>query len=68
MAKSAKLRKYNTETSKPSKVFLRNEILNILWQGNADIRTVDVHICKLRQKLGVHSIKTIKGIGYKISV
>jgi two-component system, OmpR family, alkaline phosphatase synthesis response regulator PhoP len=54
--------------SKSGKVFLRHEILNSLWTGNADIRTVDVHICKLRQKLGVNSIKTIKGIGYKLSV
>jgi two-component system, OmpR family, alkaline phosphatase synthesis response regulator PhoP len=54
--------------SKTGKVFLRNEILNIVWGNQADIRTVDVHVCKLRQKLGINSIKTIKGIGYKMSV
>jgi two-component system, OmpR family, alkaline phosphatase synthesis response regulator PhoP len=54
--------------SKTGKVFLRNEILNLVWNNQVDIRTVDVHVCKLRQKFGIHSIKTIKGIGYKIPV
>jgi two-component system, OmpR family, alkaline phosphatase synthesis response regulator PhoP len=54
--------------SKTGKVFLRNEILNLVWNSQVDIRTVDVHVCKLRQKLGNNSIKTIKGIGYKMSV
>ena len=53
--------------SKPGKVFLRNEILDRVW-GNEVIvgdRTIDVHIRKIRQKMNVDCIKTIKGIGYK---
>ena len=53
--------------SKTGKVFLRNEILTQVWNNQVDIRTVDVHVCKLRQKLGNNSIKTIKGVGYKMS-
>ena len=53
-------------TSRIGKVFLRDEILNLLWNPNVGARTVDVHIHKIRQKLGTDSIKTIKGIGYKI--
>jgi DNA-binding response OmpR family regulator len=47
--------------------FLRNEILEQVW-GNEVIvgdRTIDVHIRKIRQKLGVNCISTIKGVGYK---
>ena len=53
--------------SKPGRVFLRNEILEQVW-GNEVIvgdRTIDVHIRKIRQKLGVNCIATIKGVGYK---
>ncbi|WJJ97377.1 response regulator transcription factor [Algibacter luteus] len=53
--------------SKPGKVFKRNEILDAVW-GNEVIvggRTIDVHIRKLREKLGDNSFKTIKGVGYK---
>ena len=53
--------------SKPGKVFKREEILDKVW-GNEVIvggRTIDVHIRKIREKLGDESIKTIKGIGYK---
>ncbi len=53
--------------SKPGRVFLRNEILEQVW-GNEVIvgdRTIDVHIRKIRQKLGVNCITTIKGVGYK---
>ena len=53
--------------SKPGKVFLRNEILNHIW-GNEVIvgdRTIDVHVRKIRQKLGVDCITTVKGVGYK---
>lgn len=53
--------------SKPSKVFLRNEILSKVW-GNEVIvgdRTIDVHIRKIRQKLGDDCISTVKGVGYK---
>lgn len=53
--------------SKPGKVFKREEILNVVW-GNEVIvgdRTIDVHIRKLREKLGDNSFKTVKGVGYK---
>ncbi len=53
--------------SKPGRVFLRNEILNTVW-GNEVIvgdRTIDVHIRKIRQKMNVDYIQTIKGVGYK---
>lgn len=52
--------------SKPGKVFNREEILNRVW-GNETIvgeRTIDVHIRKLREKLGDDYIRTIKGVGY----
>lgn len=52
---------------RPGRVFLRNEILNQVW-GNEVIvgdRTIDVHIRKIRQKLGVDCITTVKGVGYK---
>jgi two-component system, OmpR family, alkaline phosphatase synthesis response regulator PhoP len=52
--------------SKPGKVFNRDEILNNVW-GNETIvgeRTIDVHIRKLREKLGDDYIRTIKGVGY----
>ncbi|MBM3412378.1 MAG: response regulator [Bacteroidetes bacterium] len=55
---------------KPDCVFVRNEILSQIW-GNEVIvgdRTIDVHIRKIRQKLGVDCIKTIKGVGYKFSL
>ena len=53
--------------SKPGKVFKREEILEKVW-GNEVIvggRTIDVHIRKLREKIGNDSFKTIKGVGYK---
>lgn len=56
--------------SKPGRVFLRNEILNQVW-GNSVIvgdRTIDVHIRKIRQKLGLDCITTVKGVGYKFSL
>jgi two-component system alkaline phosphatase synthesis response regulator PhoP len=52
---------------RPGRVFLRNEILNQVW-GNEVIvgdRTIDVHIRKIRQKMGVDCISTVKGVGYK---
>jgi two-component system alkaline phosphatase synthesis response regulator PhoP len=52
--------------SKPQKVFTREEILGSVW-GNETIvgeRTIDVHIRKLREKLGDEYIRTIKGVGY----
>lgn len=53
--------------SKPGKVFTREVILEIVWGGDVIVgdRTIDVHIRKLREKLGDHYIKTIKGVGYK---
>lgn len=53
--------------SKPGKVFSRDEIFNRVWGTDVIVgnRTIDVHIRKLREKLGDHYIKTIKGIGYK---
>lgn len=56
--------------SKPGKVFKREEILDKVW-GNEVIvggRTIDVHIRKLREKIGDELFKTIKGVGYKIEV
>lgn len=53
--------------SKPGKVFSREEIMDKVW-GNEVIvggRTIDVHIRKLREKIGSKLIKTIKGVGYK---
>ncbi len=53
--------------SKPGKVFKREDILDKVW-GNEVIvggRTIDVHIRKLREKIGDNSFKTIKGVGYK---
>lgn len=54
--------------SKPGKVFKREEILDKVW-GNEVIvggRTIDVHIRKLREKIGEELFKTIKGVGYKL--
>lgn len=53
--------------SKPGKVFTREAILESVWGGEVIVgdRTIDVHIRKLREKLGDHCIKTIKGVGYK---
>lgn len=54
-------------TSKPGKVFTREVILESVWGGEVIVgdRTIDVHIRKLREKLGDNYIKTIKGVGYK---
>ena len=53
--------------SKPGKVFTRELILYSVWGGDVVVgdRTIDVHIRKLREKIGEDFIKTIKGIGYK---
>jgi len=57
----------NLLVSKPGKVFSREEIFNKVWGTDVIVgnRTIDVHIRKLREKIGDHYIKTIKGIGYK---
>ncbi len=56
--------------SKPSKVFLRNEILNQVWGTEVIVgdRTIDVHIRKIRQKLNLDCIITVKGVGYKFEI
>jgi len=52
--------------SKPGKVFEREKIMNRVWGGDiVGDRTIDVHIRKLREKIGDGFIKTIKGVGYK---
>ncbi len=56
-------------TSKPKKVFTREEILNKVWGNDVIVgdRTIDVHIRKIREKLDIKQIKTVKGVGYKFS-
>jgi two-component system alkaline phosphatase synthesis response regulator PhoP len=56
--------------SKPGRVFLRNEILQQIWGTEVIVgdRTIDVHIRKIRQKLGIDCIKTVKGVGYKFEL
>ncbi|NBO59127.1 MAG: DNA-binding response regulator [Chitinophagia bacterium] len=56
--------------SKPGRVFLRNEILNKIWGNDVIVgdRTIDVHIRKIRQKLGIDCITTVKGVGYKFEL
>jgi two-component system alkaline phosphatase synthesis response regulator PhoP len=56
--------------SRPGRVFLRNEILNQVWGNDVIVgdRTIDVHIRKVRQKLGLDCIRTVKGVGYKFDL
>jgi len=56
--------------SRPGRVFLRNEILNQVWGNDVIVgdRTIDVHIRKVRQKLGLDCITTVKGVGYKFDL
>ena len=56
--------------SSPGRVFLRNEILNQVWGSEVIVgdRTIDVHIRKIRQKLGLDCITTVKGVGYKFEL
>ncbi len=56
--------------SKPGKVFLRNEILGSVWGTDVIVgdRTIDVHIRKIRQKLGIDCVTTVKGVGYKFDL
>jgi two-component system alkaline phosphatase synthesis response regulator PhoP len=53
--------------TKPGKVFTRDEILNRVWGNEVVVgdRTIDVHIRRLREKVGSNVIRTIKGVGYK---
>ncbi len=56
--------------SKPGKVFKREEILDKVWGNEVVVggRTIDVHIRKLREKIGEDFFKTIKGVGYKFEI
>jgi len=56
--------------SKPDKVFTRDEIYKAVWGNNVIVgdRTIDVHIRKLREKIGNDHIRTLKGIGYKFII
>jgi two-component system alkaline phosphatase synthesis response regulator PhoP len=56
--------------SKPGKVFKREEILDKVWGNEVVVggRTIDVHIRKLREKIGEDLFKTIKGVGYKFEI
>ncbi|MBA2330214.1 MAG: response regulator transcription factor [Flavisolibacter sp.] len=56
--------------SKSGRVFLRNEILSQVWGSEVIVgdRTIDVHVRKIRQKLGVDCITTVKGVGYKFEL
>lgn len=54
-------------TSKPNKVFSREEIFSRVWGDNVIVgdRTIDVHVRKIREKIGIKNIRTVKGVGYK---
>ncbi len=56
--------------SKPNRIFTRDEIYNRIWGDGIIVgdRTIDVHIRKIRDKLGDEVIKTIKGVGYKFEI
>lgn len=56
--------------SKPNKVFSREEIKNAIWDNFEMVRgrTVDVHIRKIREKIGDELISTIKGVGYRLEM
>ena len=54
-------------SSKPNKVFTREEIFDKIWGDDVIVgdRTIDVHVRKIREKIGLENIKTVKGVGYK---
>ncbi len=56
--------------SKPGKVFKRDDILDSVWGNEVVVggRTIDVHIRKLREKIGEDNFKTVKGVGYKFVI
>lgn len=56
--------------SKPSKVFTREEIFTNVWGTNVIVgdRTIDVHIRKIREKIGLNIIRTVKGVGYTFEI
>lgn len=53
--------------SSPNKVFTREEIFHKVWGDDVVVgdRTIDVHVRKIREKIGINNIKTVKGVGYK---
>ena len=57
-------------TSKPNRVFTREEIFEEVWGNDVIVgdRTIDVHIRRIREKLGIENIRTIKGVGYKYEI
>ena len=56
--------------SKPGKVFKREKIMESVWGTDVIVgdRTIDVHIRKLREKIGENFFKTIKGVGYQFVI
>ena len=56
--------------STPDKVFKRDKIMEMVWGGEVIVgdRTIDVHIRKLREKIGDKYFKTVKGVGYKFVI
>lgn len=56
--------------SKPNKVFTREQILKAIWEDSVVVtnRTIDVHIRKLREKIGDTYVTTVKGVGYKFEL
>lgn len=56
--------------SKPNKVFTREQILKAIWEDSVVVtnRTIDVHIRKLREKIGEGYVATVKGVGYKFEL
>lgn len=56
--------------SKPNKVYTRDQILKAIWEDSVVVtnRTIDVHIRKLREKIGDNYVSTVKGVGYKVDV
>ena len=56
--------------SKPNKVYTREQILKSIWEDSVVVtnRTIDVHIRKLREKIGENYVSTVKGVGYKFDL
>ncbi|MCK9450673.1 MAG: response regulator transcription factor [Bacteroidales bacterium] len=56
--------------SRPNKVFTREEIFAKIWGADVIVgdRTIDVHVRKIREKIGIKNIRTVKGVGYKFEV
>lgn len=56
--------------SRPNKVYTREQILKSIWEDSVVVtnRTIDVHIRKLREKIGDHYVATVKGVGYKFEL